>query len=309
MYIITGVDGNFGSKVVEEILHNVAPDQLILTSPVPEKIKPAVIEHWQSLGLTVRKADYSDTNSLKAAFTGGDRLFLISAMTVGDVRQQQHKNAIDAAKSCGIQHITYTSFLGADSKEIRQVVAIDHRETELYLQKSGIQWNTLRDSLYLENYLFAFAAIALKEKKWRTSAGEGQAAFVARDDCARVAVALLTGKGEPNRGYEVTGSELISVHKICDMVAQRADVAIEYCSMDDEALYQYYDALGVPRKATGDFSHSPYAWCSEDLVTNEAAVREGVMTKISDTIKQLTGRDPLTAADLLEKAAATWPTR
>ncbi|WP_213989254.1 NAD(P)H-binding protein [Sodalis sp. dw_96] len=107
------------------------------------------------------------------AFRGGKGLFLLSAMTVGEVRQQQHRNAVDAAKAAGIEHINYTSFLGADRPDTFQVVTIDHRATEYYLQQSGLQWNTLRDNLSLENYLIAFAAIAFKDMKWHTSAGEG----------------------------------------------------------------------------------------------------------------------------------------
>ncbi len=307
MYIITGVDGNFGGKVAQEILKEVSGDQLIFTSPALERIDQAKIERWKQQGVSIRAADYSNTDIMTEAFRGGKRLFLLSAMTVGEVRQQQHRNAIDAAKAAGIEHITYTSFLGADRPDTFQVVTIDHRATERYLQQSGLLWNTLRDNLYLENYLVAFAAIAFKDRKWHTSAGEGTAAFVARDDCARVAVALLLGKGEPDTGYDVTGGELISVHDICNMVAKRSGIPLEYDAMSDDDLFAYYDSLGVPRKATGDFSRSPYPWCSEDIVTNEAGVREGTMRVVSNVVERFTGRKPLTARDLLDKAAVTWP--
>ncbi|KAA8996678.1 NAD(P)H-binding protein [Affinibrenneria salicis] len=307
MYVITGVDGKLGGKVAAEMLRIVPGSQLIFTSPCPEKIPAQEKDEWSQRGVQLRKADYSDPHSLRAAFQGGQRLFMLSAMTVGEVRQQQHRNAIDAARAVGIDHITYTSFLCAGLPETFQVVAVDHRVTEQYLQQSGLRWNTLRDNLYLENYLVAFAAIAFQDGLWRTSAGEGTASFVARDDCARVAVALLTGKGEADTGYDVTGGELISVHQICDMVAARSGVALTYSSMSDEELFAWYDALGVPRKATGDFSRSPYPWCSEDIVSNEAGVREGTMRTISDTVERLTGRKPLTAQDLLESAATSWP--
>lgn len=309
MYVITGADGQLSGQIVENVLREVDGDEVTVTSPSPERIPGERLARWQAAGVTVKKADYSDTDELTRAFDGAEVGFVVSGMIVGEVRQGQHRNAIDAFANVGVDRVVYSSFLGADSETTTQVVTVDHHATELYLQASGLTWNVFRDNLYLENYLYAFAQIALGEGRWRTCAGDQRASLVAKSDCAAVGAALILGRGERNRGYDVTGREVVSVHELCDLVSERSGVPIVYDSMPEDQLYAYYDLLHIPRQATGDFSRSPYKWCSEDIVTNEAAIRDGVMSRISTDVELLTGKAPLTVADLVDAAAEVWAAR
>ncbi len=59
----------------------------------------------------MRKADFDDPASLRAAFAGGTKMLLISTARVGS-RVGQHINAIDAAVAAGVHHIAYTSVHG-----------------------------------------------------------------------------------------------------------------------------------------------------------------------------------------------------
>lgn len=306
MYVITGADGQLSGKIIENVLREVDGDQVIVTSPSPERIAPARRERWERAGVTIRHADYADPEGLVRAFDGAEVGFFVSGMIVGEVRQAQHRNAVDAFARVGVDRIVYSSFLGADAEETTQVVTVDHHATEEYIRASGLVWNVFRDNLYLENYLYAFGQIALDEGRWRTCAGDTEASLVAKDDCAAAGAALILGRGERNRGYDITGRERISVRAICALVSERSGVPIAYDSMPEEDLYAYYDSLFIPRKATGDFSRSPYPWCSEDIVTNEAAIRDGVMSAISGDFELLTGRSPHTIADLIDAAAAQW---
>lgn len=305
-YAITGVDGQLAGKIVDNVLREVDGAQLILTSPAPERIPAAKLAEWTAHGAVLRPGDYSDPDQLAASLHGADAGFMISAMTVGEVRQAQHRNAIDAFKAAGVGRIVYSSGFLAGEDEPASVVIVDHHATELYLRASGLTWNVFRDNLYLENYLYAFAQIAIEEGRWRTSAGDTPAYLVAKADCAAVGAALLLGRGEPDTGYDVTGGEAISVHEICDLVAAKAGIDIVYDPMTDEELYAYYDSLHIPRQATGDFSRSPYKWCSDDIVTNEAAIREGFLNNPSPDVEKLTGRTPLTVRDLIDDAAKAW---
>lgn len=306
MYVITGADGQLSGRIIENVLAEVDGDRVIVTSPVPERIGAERRGRWERAGVTIRKADYSDPDELVRAFDGVEVGFIISGMIVGEVRQQQHRNAIDAFATAGADRIVYSSFLGADAEETTQVVTVDHHATEEYIRASGLTWNVFRDNLYLENYLYAFGQIALDEGRWRTCAGDTKATLVAKDDCAAAGAALILGRGERNRGYDITGRELVSVRDICALVSERSGVPIVYDSMPEPDLYAYYDSLHIPRVATGDFSRSPYPWCSEDIVTNEAAIRDGVMSALSGDVELLTGRAPRTIDDLIDAAAAQW---
>ncbi|MFT8988224.1 MAG: NmrA family NAD(P)-binding protein [Bifidobacterium psychraerophilum] len=305
-YAITGVDGQLSGKITALMFDEVDADQLILITPFPERIPKENIAAWESAGAVVRKADYSNPDELAKALQGADAGFMVSAMTVGEVRQQQHRNAVDAFKNAGVGRIVYSSGFKADEEVPASVVIVDHHATELYIKQSGLSWNVFRDNLYLENYLYAFAQIALDEGTWRTCAGDTPAYLVAKDDCAAAGAQLLLGHGERNRGYNITGSEAVSVRQLCELVSKHAGIDIVYDSMTEEELYSYYDSLHVPRQATGDFSRSPYLWCSDDIVTNEAAIRDAFLDNKSDDVELLTGRVARTAADLIEGAARSW---
>jgi NAD(P)H dehydrogenase (quinone) len=49
-------------------------------------------------------------------------------------------------------------------------------------------------------------------------AQDAKATFVPKDDSARLAAALLLGRGEDNKAYIACGKETISCHEICRIV-------------------------------------------------------------------------------------------
>ncbi len=308
MYIITGVDGHFGSSVAELLLGAIPGDQLIFTTPFLENIPPARIERWRDSGVQVRIGDYDDPDGLTDAFKGGERLFMLSAMKVGPVRQREHKNAIEAAINAGVKYLVYTSYIGGEKDNAEAIVTVDHHYTEELIKLSGLQWNVMRDSMYMQTMANQMAQVGFDTGNWRVNEGDGRIGFVAREDCIRVAVALLLGKGEPHTAYDITGSEALSYPDIFRMVmtlAGRDDV--EYLEVSDDELYAFWDSLHVPREATGDFSRSPTPWCSDDMVSYGRCVRQGDMDLVTDHVEKLTGRKPIRMGEILAAAAASWP--
>ncbi|NTW42563.1 MAG: NAD(P)H-binding protein [Cellulomonadaceae bacterium] len=302
MYIVTGVDGHFGSTVAELVLAKVPASELIFTSWDVSRIA-----HWAERGVQVRQADFDDVDQTGDAFAGGDRLLLISTMLVGPRRQQQHRNAVQAAAEAGVRHIVYTSYLGSDDESNEAIVTLDHRMTEQAIFASGMTWNVMRDSQYSEAMTQQQAAVAVSSGKFFANQGDGTVAFVSRDDCAAVAAALLLGAGEPNTAYDVTGPELLTYREVCELIAEVSGVAVEYVGLTDDQFYAMWDAMGVPRESTGDFSASPFPWCSDDMVSFGRAIREGMMAVRSDAVETLTGRPPLTMRALMERDAHLWP--
>lgn len=80
------------------------------------------------------------------AFRGGNRIYMVSAVTIGEIRVQQHKNVVDAAIAAGVEHITYTSFLGASDPAYAHVyVTPNHTATEAYIRErsaeTGVEYN------------------------------------------------------------------------------------------------------------------------------------------------------------------------
>ena len=305
-YIVTGVDGQLGGRVAANMLKEAAADQLIFTYPFSERVPKAKIEQWEKLGITVQEANYDQKSQMTEVFKAGKRLFFVSGVLNGPERVQQHKNVIEAAKDAGVKHITYTSFFGANREGYDQYVLPDHRATEKYLSESGIEYNIMRNTLYLENYLINSVILAnISDYKWVTNAGETAAAFIPKDDSGRVATALLLGKGEPNKDYDVTGN-LITQREICEMIAEASGINYEYTPVDDEEFLKYLDSIHIPRETSGDYSKSPVPWCGNDMLTNEGGIRLGQMSIQTDTVEKLTGRKPLEAKDLIDKYSFVW---
>ncbi len=305
-YIVTGSDGQLGGRVAANMLKEVSGDQLIFTCPDKRRLRKERLKVWEESGVTVREANYDSKEQMIEAFKGGDRIYMVSGVLIGPERVQQHKNVIDAAIAAGVKHITYTSFFGANRPEYKQYVLPDHTATEEYLIASGIDYNIMRNNLYLENYLLNSVMMAnLDNNRWVTTAGEGKATFIAKDDSGRVATALLLGKGEHNKDYDVTG-QLISQHEVCNMISELSGINYEYITLNEEEYYDYLDSIYIPRTSHGNYSKSPVPWCANDMVTNESGIRDGLMAVETDTVEKLTGRKPIHPKDLLEKYSFVW---
>jgi NAD(P)H dehydrogenase (quinone) len=305
-YVVTGVDGQLGGRVAANMLQEVSGDELLFTCPDMKRLNAEKAESWKEKGVTVREANYDNKEQMIQAFTGGDRLYMVSGVFIGPLRVQQHKNVIDAAISAGVKHITYTSFFGANRKGYYQYVLPDHTATEKYLKESGVAYNIMRNNLYLENYLLNSVMMAnLDNNRWVTAAGEGKATFIPKDDSGRVAAALLLGKGDNNRDYDVTG-RLISEHEICNMIREISGIDYTYITLKENDYYDYLDSIYIPRTSRGNYSKSPVPWCANDMVTNESGIRDGLMAVETDTVEKLTGRKPAEPKDLLKKYSFVW---
>src|SRR5262249_38230602 len=145
--------------------------------------------------------DFDEPESLAKAFADGDRMLLISTLSVGR-RATQHRNAIEAAVKAGVKHIAYTSSGGAHPDNPALVIR-DHLETEDLLARSGVAFTILRDALYSEVPLMQIGPRALASGKWVGSAGDGKIGFVAKSDCVACATRVLTSRGHEGKTYEI----------------------------------------------------------------------------------------------------------
>ena len=272
--VITGASGQLARRVAELVLATAPPEDVILATRTPELLAPLAAR-----GVTVRRADFEDAATLRAAFAGGERLLLVSATDLSR-RTAQHEAALHAAKAAGVRHVIYTSGL-KPAPPNPAVVAPSHHATEQALARSGLQWTVLRNSLYAD-YQLPEARRALETGVLAHNRGRGTVAYVAREDCAAAAAAVLLQPGHAGAVYEITGGE-----------SDSAD--------DLAALYAELIALMVG-DPTGD-DHLRYG---AELVTSFGrSIREGFMDSRTDAVEQLTKRAPATLRQVLAPLAAS----
>jgi NAD(P)H dehydrogenase (quinone) len=206
--IVSGASGNLGGLVVDELLdRGVSPRQLILVSRTPEELKK-----YADQGASARFGDFTEPDSLPAAYAGGTRMLLISVgATDGVTAPTLLKRAIDAAKAAGVKHIVYTSYVGITRGDMAGRAA-DHATTEVALKGSGLQWTMLRNSIYMHG-LIGQAQRMVADGRAVVPPNESPIGYVTREDCARAAAAVLTTPGHEGKAYDITGSELIGVRQ------------------------------------------------------------------------------------------------
>jgi NAD(P)H dehydrogenase (quinone) len=281
--VITGASGPFARRAIEEALERVEPSELILVTRNPDALAA-----YAERGATVRAGDFDDPASLVPAFAGGERLLLISTDAVGS-RIRQHHAAIDAAAAAGVRHVAYTSIVRPKLDNPAAVVP-EHHATEEKLRASGLAWTFLRNSIYADLETGNQAA-AQASGRLVTNGGAGEIAYVARDDCAAAAAAVITGDDHAGKAYDITGPELLDAEARAAILAELGGAPVEVVHVDDEQFAAgFAEATGLPLAA------------GELYASFGRATREGYLDAISDSVEELTGRAPRPLRSVLAEA-------
>lgn len=287
--VITGASGQLASRAAELVLAAAPPEDLILATRTPE----ALVD-FAKRGVAVRRADFASPATLRDAFAGGDRLLLVSATDLVQ-RTAQHEAAIAAARSAGVRHIVYTSGL-KPAPPNPAVVAPSHYATEQALARSGVAWTVLRNSLYAD-YQLPEAAQALKTGELVHNRGRGKVAYVARDDCAAAAAAVLLQSGHERVVYEITGAESFGADDLASLYSGIGGRPVRARALDDDAFVS-----ALVGNSAGDDDHLRYG--AQLVASFGRSIREGYMDSRTDTLAKLTGRAPRTLAQTLAPLAA-----
>lgn len=256
--VVTGATGNLGRLVVEELLSRGVPaDEVIATGRAIEKIKDLA-----DRGAQIRTVDYDDPESLRAAFTGADKVLLISGSEVGK-RVAQHKNAIAAAAQAGVGLLVYTSIANADRSTVG--LADDHRATEQALAEADVPVTLLRNSWYLENYTGQLH-VYLEHGAILGCAGDGQVSAATRADYAAAAAAVLTSVGHAGRTYELGGDAAFSMSELAAAVTELSGREVVYRDLTEEEYVAALVAAGLPEGFAAGLANADRGLARGDLL-------------------------------------------
>ena len=284
--LVSGASGNLGRRTAELLLESLPASDVILVTRTP-----AAVADLGERGCHVRFGDYGEPGSLAEAYAGAEQLLLISASDVG-LRVEQHRAAIGAAAEAGVRQVVYTSGLNPEPPN-PAVTSPSHYATEQALAGSGLAWTVLRNSLYSE-YQVPEAAHAAAAGTLTHNRGNGQVAYVSREDCAAVAAAVLTGGGHEGRVYDVTGPQAFHPDELAALYGERTGRAVEVEELDDGT---FVDRL------QGDARDDEHARYGAELVASFGrSIREGYMASCTDVVESLVGRPPSTLRAVLEAA-------
>jgi uncharacterized protein YbjT (DUF2867 family) len=266
MILVTGAAGAVGRRVAELLAAEGKPLRLMARDPARAP---------RLAGAEVVAGDYADPASLPPVFAGIDIVFLVSGYAREGERAALHRNAIRAAAAAGVGRIVYLSFQGA-APTSKFPMARDHALTEGYLAESGVPCTALRDNLYLDVLPHLFGA----DGTVRGPAGDGVAAYVSREDVARVVAACLTSPASGNQVLEVTGPEALSLDAVAARLSALVGRTLRYVDESIEEGRRWRAASGAPD------------WEVETWMGSYLATAAGELAATSDTVERLTGRAP-----------------
>lgn len=274
---VTGANGQLGRLVIEALLKTVPASEIVAAVRSPENA-----ENLTALGVQVRKADYSQPETLVTAFAGVSKLLLISSSEVGQ-RVPQHSAVIDAAKAAGVELLAYTSILNADSSPM--LLAQEHKPTEALIAESGIPAVILRNGWYTENYTQSVAGV-LEQGAVAGCAGEGRFSTAARADYAAAAAAVLTSsESQAGKVYELAGDSSFTLAEYAAEIARQSGNAVGYHNMSETEFSELLQGIGLPE----GFAHA--------LADAETGAANGLLEDNTRTLSTLIGRPTVTLAE------------
>ncbi|XVV11045.1 NmrA family NAD(P)-binding protein [Actinoplanes sp. CA-131856] len=274
MIVVTGATGRLGGRVVRRLTNT--PLRLLVrdASRAPAGHEAAV-------------ATYDDGEAVRRALTGAGTVLMVSAAETPG-RVAEHITFVDAAAAAGISHLVYISFAGA-SPAARFTLARDHWATEEHIRESGLPFTFLRDSLYADFLPFMVG----DDGVIRGPAADGRAAFVAQDDIADAAAAILNDPtGHAGHTYTLTGPESLTMTE----AAAALTAAGHPARFHNETLEEAYE------------SRRPYNapdWQLDAWVSTYTAIAAGELAEVTTDIPTLTGHPATSLATLLAQRSAS----
>ncbi|AJT43102.1 SDR family oxidoreductase [Psychromicrobium lacuslunae] len=271
---VTGASGQIGGLVAKLLDQAGLPARLLL--------RPG--RNLEGLKLASRREfqGFHDVPAARSALSGVEVLFMVSAAEAPD-RLAQHFSFLDAAAAAGVQHIVYTSFIGA-SPTSTFTLARDHWATEQRIIAKGFDHTFLRDNFYLD----LLPHFADQHGVIRGPAADGRVAAVARADVSRSAAAILLDPAKHlNTSYDLTGPEALSLPEVAAEITRLTGRAT---SFQHETVAEAYASRAV--------FNAP-DWELDAWVSTYTAIAAGEMAALSPAVRELTGREPLSLGELL----------
>jgi uncharacterized protein YbjT (DUF2867 family) len=272
--LILGASGNVGSEIAR-ILKQKGESVSLATSRKVEK------EDQVYLNLATGEG-------LENAFEGVDRAFLLPPP--GYANQDQLINpVIDLAKKYNLKKVVLMTAMGADASDESPM-----RKAELHLEKSGLKYNIIRPNWFMQNFNTFWIHGILTQQKIFLPVGDAKGSFIDTRDIASVASELLFNDSFDNQAFNITGSEALDHNEVASIISEVTGKNIGYQDITPEAMREGLLGAGLPADYT------------EFLLMILSFFKLGYSSAITTSIKDITGKDPISFRKYAEDYKASW---
>jgi uncharacterized protein YbjT (DUF2867 family) len=278
--VVTGATGTVGREVVR-LLH--AAGQPVRAAVLDvDDARPRLPS-----GVAFAPFAFDRPETHAAALHGARALFLMRPPQMADAKA--FVPTIEAARDAGVEQIAFLSLQGVERNSV-----VPHHRIERLVRESGVAWTFLRPSFFMQNLTGVHRDEIRFHDHVFVPAGRGRTAFVDARDVAAVAAKVLTEPGHERRAYELTGSEALDYDEIARILGDELGRPIRYAN---PSAFRFWFAMRRAGHPAG------YATVMTALYT---VARLGLAAHLTDTTRELLGREPITFRQFVRDHTAVW---
>lgn len=277
--LVTGATGNVGSRLVRLLTSRGQAVRAFTRKGETARFDPKV---------EVVTGDFTDKESLRKAFQGVSRAYLLSA---GTEIEQYEANALEAAKGARLELLVKHSVAGAPYKATD--IPRWHRASEERIEASGVPFVFLRPASFASNAL-GWAATVKAQGTVYGALGEAALPVIDPEDIAEVAAAVLTTPGHAGKAYDLSGPEALTAAQQVAALGSVLGRTLKYVNVPDEAARESMLKMGMPPRYV-------------DAMIGLIQTLRGIgRIEPSRDVKAILGREPRTFRQWAEANAAAF---
>jgi uncharacterized protein YbjT (DUF2867 family) len=234
------------------------------------------------------RLDLLTGEGIDAAFAGVRRAFFLSP--AGHVDQYKLlAPLIRKAREGGLEKVVLMTAIGVEAND-----AAPMRRAEIDLEKSGVPYNILRPSWFMQNFGTYWLHDIRERGAIRVPAGNGKAGFVDTRDIAACAAALLGGERFAGQAFTLTGPEALDHAEAARILSAASGKEIRYQDIDEAEFKRGLLAAGVSPE---------YA---DLLAMLMGFLKAGYTATVTDSVQAILGRGPAGLAAYAREHAQLW---
>ena len=228
--------------------------------------------------------DWEDQRSWRAVMAGTRAAYITFHPDLAiPSAEQTIRDFVALAAEQGLEHLVLLSGRGEDGA----------RRAELVLEQSGLDWNVVRASWFMQNFSENFMIEGILNGELALPAGDTAEPFVDVDDIAEVAVAALTRPELRNRVFEVSGPRAMTFAECVAAISKAAGYPVKYTQVPIEVFVDGLREQGAPE---------PMLWLMRELFT---VVFDGRNSSPATGIEEALGRPATDFDAYLRKASGS----
>jgi uncharacterized protein YbjT (DUF2867 family) len=293
--LVTGAAGRVGAigRTVTELLSKQGRAVRALVRNEDERAQAL-----REMGAEVVAGDLLDLDSMHRAIEGCETMYF--GMSVSDAYLAATVNAAAVAKHHGVKAFVNMSQMTLAQMSITETTPSPQHKLH-WLAEQALNWSGLpvvhvRPTVLLEGFFLIFTPESVRESNQiRLPFGDGKTSPVAVADVARVVAALLADP-RPHIGkvYHLTGPQSENMHFFAREYSEALGRTISFQDIPVEPWRDGLLARGLP------------AHLVNHLATMADLHRAGRYDRMSDDVRALTGRAPLSVREFVRRNAATF---